>query len=249
MLTFYDTSALMHLEKPYYGEAYISPIVFQELEGIKTSAVKDDKKKYVARRLVNDLISSNDFTMKLFNQAKIDKILHDYPFLSNIPDHRLIAEAILVAAEYKDEMFKFVTCDGAQYLLAKVFPQLNAEFIGAEDDEENQEEFIGWGKYYPTEEQMSSIYSNPEFNILGAKVNEYICIYENSKDLKDILRWDGERYVRLTYKDIDIKSIGLKVRPRNLQQKMMMDLLQNANIPIKLITGVYGSGKQNLAST
>lgn len=242
MIVFYDTSALIHLEKPLFGEAYVSPIVFQELEGIKTSTTKDEHKKYVARRLVNDLISSEDYTMKLYNRAKIDKVIHENPFLSDIPDHRLIAEATLVAADRKDEMFKFVTCDGAQYLLAKVFPQLNAEFIGVEDEEE-EEQYVGWGKYYPSEEQMSSLYSNPEFNLFGAKTNEYLCIYENSKDLKDILRWDGTRYCRLNYKDINIRNIGLSVRPRNIQQKMMMDLLQNPDIPVKLVTGVYGSGK------
>lgn len=242
MLTFYDTSALMHLEKPLFGEAYISPTVFQELEGIKTSVTKDEQRKYFARRLINDLIASDDYTTKLYAKAKIDKVIHDNHFLYDIPDHRLIAEAILVEAEHQNELFKFVTCDGAQYLIAKAFPQLNAEFIGIEE-ENGESDYIGWGKYYPTEEQMAALYSNPEFNLFGAKTNEYLCIYENSKDLKDILRWDGERYCRLNYKDINIKNIGLQVRPRNIQQKMVMDLLQNPDIPVKLVTGVYGSGK------
>lgn len=239
MIVFYDTSALMRLEYPIYGEAYISSIVFSELEGIKRDG--NSHQKYIARHIVNELISSKDFIHEDYSQVKIDDFIKKHPYMPNINDNRIIAEATFVAEAHPNELFKFVTSDGLQFLMAEKFPELNAEFIGFEESQE--ENYIGWGKYYPTLEQMNMLYTTPEFNIFNAKTNEYLCIYENSQDLKDVLRWNGNRYVNINYSDINIKNFGLHIKPRNLQQKMMLDLLQNPNIPIKLVTGVYGSGK------
>jgi PhoH-like ATPase len=91
---------------------------------------------------------------------------------------------------------------------------------------------------------MASLYSNPQVNTLGAKTNEYCTVFGGS-DLKDILRWDGSSYNKLNYRSFK-SALGSKVEPRNTEQKMLFDLLQNREIPIKLCLGRFGSGKSYL---
>lgn len=90
------------------------------------------------------------------------------------------------------------------------------------------------------------MYSDPKNNILGCKVNEFAKIYKDNK-LKDVLFWDGNSYTPLKYKDIKNNYINEVIKPRNLEQKMAIHILQNPNIKVKLLTSAWGSGKTLLA--
>ena len=94
-----DTSALLHqngLLNPQVDIA-ISTITIQELEHIKNSD-KDEKTKYKAREAVRSILTTNRFETVMIDNKKIDKMLKKYPFLSNIPDHRIICGAELYGA-------------------------------------------------------------------------------------------------------------------------------------------------------
>ena len=93
---------------------------------------------------------------------------------------------------------------------------------------------------------MSILYTDPKMNILKAKTNEFCKIYEGT-ELKDVLFWTGEEYRPLKYKDIRNPYIQETISPRNLEQKMAFDLLQNQDIRVKLLTSAWGSGKTLLA--
>ena len=95
---------------------------------------------------------------------------------------------------------------------------------------------------------MVLLYSNPKMNVLNCKINEYAEIYQE-KELKDILRWDGTTYKPLKYQEIKNKFLNETIRPKNLEQKMAFDLLQNQDIPVKLIPGAVGAGKDFLMLT
>ena len=45
-------------------------------------------------------------------------------------------------------------------------------------NEEKDDIWCGWGKYYPTEQEMSLLYTDPQMNILKCKTNEFVKIYE-----------------------------------------------------------------------
>ena len=109
-----------------------------------------------------------------------------------------------------------------------------------------EEEWAGWGKYYPNSKEMALLYSDPKINSLGCKTNEFAEIFEN-KELKDILFWDGNQFTPLKYKEIKNPYIGETIKPRNLEQKMAFHLLQNQDIKVKLLTSAWGSGKTLIA--
>lgn len=237
-----DTSALLHWDGLYDGyQIGISPLTLSELEHIKTSKENDDI-KYKAREAVRAILNKDTFKPVLVDNKKIDKLLKQYKFLSDINDHRIICAAELTA-EKQDQDIMFLTSDATQYLFALEMPHLMAAYC--EPNRDNITEWNGWNKYSPSEEQMVELYTNPTNNILNCKVNEYARIYEG-KELKDILVWTGNEYRPLKYKEIHNDFLGTSVRPLNIEQKMTFDLLQNPNIPVKLLTGVPGSGKDYL---
>ena len=241
-----DTSALLHwagLSNPQEN-VVISAITVQELEHIKTNE-KDDKIKYKAREVVRSILTTGKFDVILTDNQKIDKMLKKYHFLSNIPDHRILCAAEIYAIEQGHDIM-FMTSDALQYLFALQMPHLDAVYpMGTECAEKRDEEWSGWGKYYPVEQEMALLYADPKMNVLKCTTNEYAEIYENS-ELKDILTWTGSEYRPLKYKEIKSDFLGQTIRPLNIEQKMAFDLLQNPNIPVKLLTGVPGSGKDFL---
>jgi len=247
VINFLDTSAILNGAINIYDNIYISPIVLAELENIKTSIHKDDSLKYKARQAVRDILINKDILVKPISTKLIDKTFKEYPFLNNINDHRILCEALVL--DKKVEPVNFITSDCALYEISKFVDLTTVTFLTDSYQEKNQEAFYcGYGKYYPTDDELVKLYAEGlNQNILNAKVNEYCEIFNHEGALSDILRWDGKSYQHLKYTNIENKTLGIKVAPRNLNQKMMFDLLQNPDIPIKLITGVYGSGKDYCA--
>lgn len=240
-----DTSALLHQDGLINPQAdlTISTITIKELEHIKNG--NDDRVKFKAREAVRSILTSNKFNVVLSDNKKIDKMLKKYSFLSDIPDHRILCAAEIEAIEQNKNII-FLTSDALQYLFAMHMPHLEAVYpMGTELVEKYEEDWAGWGKYYPTEKEMALLYADPKINSLRCKTNEFAEIYDGSQ-LKDLVFWTGQEYRPLKYKEIKSDFLGQTIRPLNIEQKMAFDLLQNPNIPVKLLTGVPGSGKDFL---
>ena len=244
ILHFADTSAVLHQVFDPQVEIAISPLTIQELEHIKNSDFENNTVKFHAREAVRNILEENKFKIIMPNNRKIDRMLKKYPFLSNINDHRIILAAELLAIE-QDHNIIFLTNDALQYLFALQMPHLMATYPMGKLQKEN-EEWAGWGRYYPNEQNMAMLYTDPKMNILKCKTNEFAEIYEG-KELKDILFWTGEEYRKLKYKDIKNPYINEIIKPRNIEQKMAFDLLQNQNIKVKLLMSAWGGGKTLIA--
>lgn len=244
---FADTSAILHQANLLKSEASIaiSPITIMELEHIKEHET-DNNIKYRAREAVRTIISNTKYNVIMPNNKEIDKLLKKYSFLNDINDHRIILTAEAAALQQGRDIV-FITNDALQYIFAQQLPHLIPVY--AAEDEKNittEKEWVGWGNYWPNEQEMSLLYSDPQMNILKCKTNEFAKIYEGS-ELKDVLFWTGREYRRLKYKDINNPYIQETISPRNLEQKMTFDLLQNQDIKVKLLTSAWGGGKTLLA--
>lgn len=240
-----DTSALLHWPDINEINISISPLTVSELENIKTSEKYSQEIKFRAREAVRLIIGSEKVDTIVTDNKRIDKLLKKYNFLSDINDHRIICAAELAAIDQGYDI-EFMTCDATQYIFALRMPHLSASYLGTQESTRENEDWCGWGKYYPNEYEMSVLYSDPQMNILKCRTNEFAKIYEGS-ELKDVLFWNGQEYKRLKYKDINNPYIGEVIRPRNLEQKMAMHLLQDPNIRVKLLTSAWGGGKTLLA--
>lgn len=244
VIDYYDTSALLakpELIKSNYDN-YISHFVIKELEDIKQSSNKSEDIKASARNIARLLLGKASVRTNNIDYRKLSKIKKHNPWLPQNTDGDIIAEAMLLRDE--GNQVCFWTADYNMYLFARdVVNYIN--FIEAEAKKEI-EPWSGWGKYYPNEKDMNILYSKPTINILDAKINEYCEIFEGS-ELKDVLRWDGEKYCKLKYKEIKNPFTQEIIRPRNLEQKMAFDMLQNNDIKVKVIHSRWGGGKTLLA--
>ena len=241
VIDYFDTSAILANGKLLDKESYVSHFVVSELEEIKNSSVKDEQVKARARQATRALIANPQCRTYNLDLQKIERVRKSRKWLPDNMDGRIIAEAILLQKETGANIC-FWTADYNMKLFAEA-EDFYINFV-TQDCILNKEPWCGWGKYYPSVDEMASLYSNPQINTLGAKTNEYCTIFEGS-DLKDILRWDGNNYTKLNYRSFK-SALGSKVEPRNTEQKMLFDLLQNRNVPIKLCLGRFGSGKSYL---
>lgn len=101
--------------------------------------------------------------------------------------------------------------------------------------------YKGYVEVVSTDERVSEFYQDLTKNIFSLNINEYLLICENG-EVVDRYKWTGSEYVPLSYKNLDNKFTG-KVSPRNEQQKLAFDLLQDNKSKIKVIDGGYGTGK------
>ena len=241
VIDYFDTSAILANGKLLDKESYVSHFVVSELEEIKKSSVKDEQVKARARQATRALIANPQCRTYNLDLQKIERVRKSRKWLPDNMDGRIVAEAILL-----QKMTGANICFWTADYNMKLFAEAEDFYINFVSQEciLNNDIWAGWGKYYPTEEEMSSIYGNPQINILNAKINEYCEIYSGS-ELCDILKWDGTEYRHLEYKPIT-SAVGQKWKPLNTEQKMLFDLLQNDNIPVKLALGNYGSGKSSL---
>ena len=243
---FADTSAILHQANLLKSEASIaiSPITIMELEHIKEHE-NDNNIKYRAREAVRSIISDIKYNIIITDNKEIDKLLKKYSFLSNINDHRILLSAEAAAIKQGRDII-FITNDALQYIFAQQLPHLIPAYSSNNDRNlKIDEEWAGWGNYWPNEQEMSLLYSDPQMNILKCKTNEFCRINEGST-LKDILFWTGKEYRPLKYKDLRCDFLNQTIKPLNTEQKMAFDLLQNPNIPVKLLSGVPGGGKDFL---
>lgn len=91
-------------------------------------------------------------------------------------------------------------------------------------------------------EQLAALYADRNTNHFNLLTNQYLLIVDEDGGALDMLRWDGETHRPLRYKEVDNAFMG-KIKPRNIQQRFAFDMLQNPDIPVKILAGCYGSGK------
>lgn len=274
-MKFYDTSALLDLppDTLLAQQFLIADITLYELEDIKTSGKKDEATKAKARTVTRLLAEHpTAYTVVSIDYPQLLSILNDVPIkdnndgtimaaarwylnelqnkLDNLPKE-LDADSSNEAAELTTliDSFCFVTSDLSCFNLAQRIMKLPCELSldrgGAHND------YTGWTEVpmdQGGEEALTMAYSKDieQKNLFDTPTNGYVLIPNADADGNMAgLRWDGSRYVPIKYKNLNTTYAG-KIKPLNDQQKLAFDLLQNDDITIKLLLGVYGSGKDFL---
>lgn len=103
-------------------------------------------------------------------------------------------------------------------------------------------EYNGYVTYeIESDEELASFYENPDINTFDLYTNQY-CILMRDDNVIDKVKWDGEKNVSVSYKGVNNSFMG-KVKPRNIQQELAFDMIQNDDITIKTLIGGFGTGK------
>lgn len=105
--------------------------------------------------------------------------------------------------------------------------------------------YKGYIEVKQNDEQYVNLYNNIDFNTYDCLTNQYVLVQDEEGNLVDRLKWNGNKYEHLTYKQINNNYMG-RIKPLNPQQELAFDLLQSKDITVKILTGRFGSGKTYL---
>ena len=105
--------------------------------------------------------------------------------------------------------------------------------------------YTGYTEIQLTDMELCDFYSgnSPLQDTLNE--NEYLVIKDVNDKVIDKYCFQGGELRKVKYPIIENKWCG-KIKPRNAYQELAVDMLQDKNSKVKLIKGVYGSGKDFL---
>ena len=237
-IRFYDTNAIIS-DCTDISNVIISSKTLEELENIKSSSHKDNDIKYKARVAVR-AIREQKPEIVVVQKSDYDKIEELGLEITN--DNLIIASAWRYSRE---NSIVFVTQDVLCGLIAEKYFGLNVISI-CEKSSDNYKGYIDY--HFSTDEEIAEFYSNMQKNTLGLMINQYAILYNTNGEIIDKVKWDGTYNKTISYKPISNDFVG-KVKPRNIQQELCFDMLQDNKSTIKVIRGNFGTGKDYLMVT
>lgn len=237
---FLDTNALLSLGENAFKEKFIiAQKTLEEIENIKVSNSKDGEVKYKARQ-ISRLLDKHDgeYDVVLYS-PKIKEIIDSY-FLSETPDNIILASAYY----YNSNVSEVLICSddlNCKFISRNIFG-LSTKGVSDINLVKNLDEYLGYKELTLSDEEMSYFYCHTNENIYDCILNEYLIIKKSDGEVVDYRKWDGNEYRAVSYKQVNSTFMG-KIKPRNPQQVLAFDMLQNKDQTIKIISGKFGTGK------
>ena len=240
---FLDTNALLNLGENAFKEPFvISQKTLEEIENIKTSGHKDGEIKYKARHVAHLLDDHYGEYKVISYHEKVKNIIKDFS-LDETPDNIILASAYY----HNKEIRPVIVCTddlNCKFISRDIFG-LRTKGINEINLVKNIDEYTGYKDVTLSDEEMSDFYCNLNENTFDCLLNEYLIVRKSDGEVVDYRKWNGEEYSAISYKQINSKFMG-KIKPRNPQQVLAFDMLQDKNESIKIISGKFGSGKDFL---
>lgn len=103
-------------------------------------------------------------------------------------------------------------------------------------------EYRGYHTVSLPEDEVGEFYQKLPDNPTGCFVNQYLVLTTEDGTLIEAFRWTGEKMQKVAFKTINSRFSG-RVKPRNIQQQLALDMLYNDDVTVKMLTGKYGTGK------
>lgn len=235
-----DTSYLMNRENilDIILEKYkviIHIVVIEELDHLKQSL--NNRKAYQARRAIKSIEKNKEHQNMIFIFDK--NIAHalirgvNETIADNVNDNIIVSCAALQDA-----------CLATDDLNLKI----KARFLHVDlfqDNLNDIEEYTGYINVIPTDEEWKTIFEDRTNNIYNCICNQFVIMHNAKDEVMSIMKWNGEEYENINYKAVKNDYMD-EVQPKNIEQKLALDMLQNNDITIKVLTGCQGTGKDFL---
>lgn len=249
-----DTNVLMNeADLSQFNKIYAPITILEELDNHKNST--NQEKAYKARQGLRLLRSLNNVEYKFSFSCGTDFWLD-----IKVPDNRILAFAKEIYCLDKDAVLYTMDLNMVEKAKAMGVP-----VVEVEDDCNVDSEYKGYkeivlddlniAKYFELqgiskkdslnflEEILNDKINNSQLSLL---INEYIIIKDNNDVVVEKLKNVSHGFKIVSSKTIDSRYVG-KVKPRNLQQELYMDLLQDKETKVKVVQGNFGTGKDYLA--
>ena len=104
------------------------------------------------------------------------------------------------------------------------------------------EDYLGYKTIQVDDAELAELYSDLGYNRYECLVNEYLVVTNTAGAVVDKFKWTGKSYAHVSFKNISNDYTG-KISPRNLQQELAFEMLQDQDVTVKVLTGRFGTGK------
>lgn len=225
-----------------YDKIYCPIKVLEELDNLKVS--ESSKKAYKARKALRVL--KNELKDKVEYIVKFDKDV-DLTIPGDLDAKKADNIILLSVAKIQkmiDKKAKLLSYDMNMIEKAKAL-EIKCEQL---EHKINPFAHKGFKEVVLEEEELANFYENLNENIFDCVENEYLLINDKRGNCIDKYKWTGNSYKMIKYKAIKNDFVG-NVKPRNRYQELAMDLLQDDKTTIKVLSGVWGSGKDFLMAS
>ena len=237
---FMDTSALMHayteLEVMIKEEGVklaVCSTVLEELDNHKDG--ESGERKFKARKALALLNKNPKSVMYIIDEVP-DKFVANTLFNGfdmNKPDNKILYNCYNFIENHSNMEVVLTTNDNGLIVKCNILDLPSMKMTKAQDDEI----YRGYIELYGTEaENDNTLLELMESGQLHA--NQYIILHDTDTEQESAMRWDAE-----LQDVVSLKYRNNKVNPLNIYQECALDLLYNDHIPVKVISGTYGSGK------
>ena len=245
---FYDTCSLLSENKTLFNDSntmiIISSITISELEGIKTSYVKDEETKYAARQVVR-LLEKNEGKYKiiLYNPI-LDKTI-EVLNLPNTNDSKIVVSAYNYFKE--NNILQTAVFKTKDLICKRIAESLNLKIEYLYDNFNNN--YTGYKEVVLDEDSLAYFYTDiyrKNINEYNLYENEYLIIKDTKDNIQDFYKWKNGMYKEVPFKTFDSDMFG-SVRPvsKDVYQQLAFDAISNNKITV--LRGPAGSGKSMIA--
>lgn len=237
---FMDTSALMHayteLEVMIKEEGIklaVCSTVLEELDNHKDG--ESGERKFKARKALALLNKNPKSVIYIIDEVPNEFVANTLfnGFDMNKPDNKILYNCYNFIENHPNIEVILTTNDNGLIVKCNILDLPNMKMTKAQDDEI----YRGYIELYGTEaENDNALLELMESGQLHA--NQYIILHDTDTEQESAMRWDAE-----LQDVVSLKYRNSKVNPLNIYQECALDLLYNDHVPVKVISGTYGSGK------
>ena len=234
---FLDTNVLLDDFEKYISLPFmISSETLKELEIIKTNRNKIEDIRCAARHATRWLSENyNSYDVIVYNKDVEDIIIASKLDPSSI-DARICCCAKYYNNINPEEKLIFVTHDLSCRNIADKILNLNVEW----DNDEKINDYKGFIEISPDDNELAYFYEHQEENMYELLTNQYLIIKNDSGEVIDSYRWDGNSYNAIYKKPLKSTYFD-KLKPKDIYQSLMIDSIMNNTITA--VSAKPGAGK------
>ena len=242
---FYDTCSLLLKASSLFDEEeniVISSVTLQELEEIKTNRNKSPDVKFAARRLLATMDEHpGAYEVVIFKETMLEPFREQALEINN--DIRILACAYWFDNTQHPDCVTFITNDLALKHIANLY--FGSDSITSVD-KDIDDEYCGFIDVTLNDDEMAEFYSHMDYNTFDLYINQYLILRNSDNEIVDKLKWTGERYITISYGNIDSYYFG-KIKPYQNDPYQALAIDSFLNNKITLVKGFPGSGKSYLS--
>lgn len=104
------------------------------------------------------------------------------------------------------------------------------------------DKYIGYKKVQLEDDELARIYQEGICDKVSLVENEYLAVTNKEDEVIDKFKMSNGKVTKIPFYTFGSRQTGI-VKPKTFEQHFVMDLLQDKKTTVKLIRGVYGSGR------